>query len=96
MLLFDYKVTKNKWKYQHLCSAISALKFCNLSTYAVGLRPPPDQIASAVQSGCVRRPIGLRSVHDERVWGGIHQKCYFYSFLPIHLGSTMVPITRNG
>lgn len=74
MLLFDHKVTKNKWKYMHLCSAISALK----SSYRV------------------RCPIGLRSVHDERVWGGIDQKCYFYSFFPIHLGSTMVPITRNG
>ena len=96
MLLFDYKVTKNKWKYQHLCSVISALRFCNLSTYAVGLRPPPGQIASAVQSDCVRRPIGLRSVYDEKVWGGIHQKGYFYSLFPIHLGSTTVPITRNG
>ena len=36
---------------------ISALVFCNLSTYAVGLRPPPDQIASAVQSACVRYPM---------------------------------------
>lgn len=96
MLLFDHKVTKNKWKYQHLCSVISALMFCNLSTYAVRLRPPPGQIASAAQSDCVRHPIGWRSVSDERVWGGIHQKCYFYSFFPIHLGSTTVPITRNG
>ncbi len=54
------------------------------------------RIASAVQSDCVRRPIGLRSVYDEKVWGGIHQKCYFYSFFPIHFGSTTVPITRNG
>lgn len=75
---------------------ISALVFCNLCTYVVVSRSVSDQIASAVQSGGVRCPIGLRSVHDERVWGGIHQKCYFYSFLPIHLGSTMVPITRNG
>ena len=75
---------------------ISALVFCNLSTYAVGLRPPPDQIASAARSDCVRHPIGLRSVYDERVWGGIHLKCYFYSLFPIHLGSTTVPITRNG
>lgn len=75
---------------------ISALVLCNLCTYAVVSRPPPDQIAFAVQSDCVRRPIGLRSVHDERVWGGIHRKCYFYSLFPIHLGSTTVPITRNG
>lgn len=75
---------------------ISALVLCNLCTYVVVSRPPPDQIAFAVQSDCVRRPIGLRSVYDERVWGGIHQKCYFYSLFPIHLGSTMVPITRNG
>jgi len=75
---------------------ISALVFCNLSTYAVGLRPPPNRIAFGVRSDCVRCPIRLRSVHDERVWGGIHQKCYFYSFFPIHLGSTTVPITRNG
>ena len=75
---------------------ISALVFCNLSTYAVGLRPPPDRIASAARSDCVRCPIGLRSVSDERVWGGIHQKYHFYSLFPIHLGSTTVPITRNG
>ena len=75
---------------------ISALVFCNLSTKVVVSRPPPDQIASAVRPDCVRRPIRLRSVHDDRVWGGIHQKCYFYSLFPIHLGSTMVPITRNG
>ena len=61
MLLFDHKVTKNKWKYQHLCSVISALRFCNLCTYAVGLRPPPDQIAFGVRSGCVRHPVRLRS-----------------------------------
>ena len=75
---------------------ISALVLCNLCTYVVGSRSVSDQIASAVQSDCVRRPIGLRSVHDERVWGGIHQKGYFYSLFPIHLGSTMVPIMRNG
>ena len=28
-------------------------------------RPPPDQIASAVQSDCVRRPIGLRTGDDD-------------------------------
>ena len=75
---------------------IYALVLCNLCTYVVVSRSVSDQIASAVRSGCVRRPIGLRSVHDDRVWGGIHQKCYFYSFFPIHLGSTMVPIMRNG
>ena len=96
MLLFDHKVTKNKWKYQHLCSAISALRFCNLCTYAVRLRPPSNQIASAARSDCVRHPIRLRPVYDEKVWGGILQKCYFYSLFPIHLGSTTVPITRNG
>ena len=75
---------------------ISALVLCNLSTYAVRLRLPPDRIASAARSDCVRRPIGLRSVYDEKVWGGIHRKCSFYSLFPIHLGSTTVPITRNG
>ena len=75
---------------------ISALVLCNLCTCAVVSRPPPDQIAFATQSDCVRHPIRLRSVYDEKVWGGIHQKCYFYSLFPIHLGSTMVPITRNG
>lgn len=75
---------------------ISALVFCNLCTYVVVSRSVSDQIASAARSDCVRRPIGLRSVYDERVWGGIDQKCYFYSFFPIHLGSTMVPIMRNG
>lgn len=75
---------------------ISALVLCNLCTYVVVSRSVSDRIASAVQLDCVRRPIGRRSVHDERVWGGIHQKRCFYSFLPIHLGSTMVPITRNG
>ena len=96
MLLFDHKVTKNKWKYMHLCSAISALMSSYRVRCPIGLRSVSDQIASAVRSDCVRCPIGLRSVHDERVWGGIDQKCYFYSFFPIHLGSTMVPITRNG
>ena len=75
---------------------ISALVLCNLCTYVVVSRSVSDQIASAARSGCVRRPIGLRSVHDDRVWGGIDQKCYFYSFFPIHFGSTMVPIMRNG
>ena len=75
---------------------ISALVLCNLCTYVVVSRSVSDQIAFGVRSDCVRCTIRLRSVHDERVWGGIHQKCYFYSFLPIHLGSTMVPITRNG
>ena len=28
-------------------------------------RPPPGQIASAVRSGCVRRPIGLRTGDDD-------------------------------
>lgn len=75
---------------------ISALVLCNLCTYVVVSRSVSDRVASAARSECVRRPIGLRSVHDERVWGGIYQKCYFYSFFPIHLGSTMVPIMRNG
>ena len=33
--------------------------------HLIGLRSPPDWIAFAVRSGCVRRPIGLRSVHDD-------------------------------
>ena len=48
---------------------ISALVFCNLSTYAVGLRPPPDQIASAARSDCVRRPIRLRPPPDRVAFG---------------------------
>ena len=75
---------------------IAALVLCKLSTNVIVSRSVSDRIASAARSDCVRRPIGLRSVYDERVWGGIHQKCYFYSFRPIHFGSTMVPITRNG
>ena len=31
---------------------------------SAGFRPPPDQIASAVQSDSVRRPIGFRPLHD--------------------------------
>lgn len=45
---------------------ISALVFCNLSTYAVGSRPPPNRIAFGVRSDCVRRPIRLRSVNDDK------------------------------
>ena len=29
-------------------------------------RPPPNRIAFAVRSDCVRRPIGLRSVNDDK------------------------------
>ena len=54
MLLFDYKVTKNKCKNQHLCSVISALVPCNLCTYVVGSRSPSNRVASAVRSDCVR------------------------------------------
>lgn len=69
MLLFDHKVTKNKWKYQHLCSVISALKFCNLCTYVLQSLHLCRRIASATQSGCVRRPIGLRLVSDQIAFG---------------------------
>ena len=31
---------------------------------SAGFRPPPDQIPSAVQSDCVRRPIRFRPLHD--------------------------------
>ena len=31
---------------------------------AIGLRPPPDRIASAVQSDSVRHPVRFRSLHD--------------------------------
>ena len=31
----------------------------------IRLRPPPDQIAFAVRSDCVRRPIGLRTGDDD-------------------------------
>ena len=54
------------------------------------------EISALVLCNLCTYVVGLRSVHDERVWGGIHRKCYFYSFFPIHLGSTMVPIMRNG
>ena len=41
--------------------------------FAVGTchrsRPPSERIASAVQSDCVRRPIGLRSVSDQIAFG---------------------------
>lgn len=68
----------------------------NLCTYVVVSRSVSDRVAYAARSDCVRRPIGRRSVNDEKVWGGICRKCCFYSFFPIHLGSTTVPITRNG
>ena len=48
---------------------ISALVFCNLSTKVVVSRPPPDRIASAARSDCVRRPIRLRSVYDQIAFG---------------------------
>ena len=32
---------------------------------SIGLRPPPNQIAFAVQSDCVRRPIRLRPPSDQ-------------------------------
>lgn len=32
-------------------------------------RTPPDRVAYAVQSGCVRRPIGLRSVSNRIPFG---------------------------
>ena len=35
------------------------------SVSLVVLRPPSDQIASAVRSDSVRRPIGFRSLHDD-------------------------------
>ena len=73
--------------------SISSFCVCGIALQSLHLC---RRIAFGVRLGRVRRPIGLRSVHDERVLGGIHQKCYFYSFFPIHLGSTMVPITRNG
>jgi hypothetical protein len=38
----------------HLCSAISALMSSDRVRCPIGLRPPPDQIASAARSGCVR------------------------------------------
>ena len=31
----------------------------------IRLRPPPDWVASAVRSDCVRRPIGLRTGDDD-------------------------------
>ena len=54
MLLFDHKVTKNKWKSQHLCSANSALMSSYRVRCPIGLRPPPDRIAFAVRLDCVR------------------------------------------
>ena len=35
------------------------------SVFLVVLRTPPDQIAYAARSDCVRRPIGLRPLHDD-------------------------------
>lgn len=32
-------------------------------------RTPPDRVPYAVRSGCVRRPIGLRSVSDRIPFG---------------------------
>ena len=54
MLLFDHKVTKNKWKYLHLCSAISALMSSYRVRCPIGLRPPSNRAAFGVQSDCVR------------------------------------------
>ena len=48
---------------------ISALVLCNLCTYAVGSRPPPNQIASAARSDCVRHPIRLRPPPDQIAFG---------------------------
>ena len=69
MLLFDHKVTKNKWKYLHLCSAISALMSSYRVRCPIGLRPPSNQIAFGVRSGCVRCPIGLRPPPDQIAFG---------------------------
>ena len=46
---------------------ISALVLCNLCTYVVVSRSVSNQIAFGVQSDCVRCPIGLRSVYDEKI-----------------------------
>ena len=54
MLLFDHKVTKNKWKYQHLCSAISALMSSDCVRCPIRLRSVSDRIAFGVRSDCVR------------------------------------------
>ena len=35
------------------------------SVSLIVLRPPSDRFPSAVRSDCVRRPIGLRSLHDD-------------------------------
>ena len=53
---------------------ISALRFCNLSTYAVGSRPPPNRIASAAQSDRVRRPVRLRPPSD-RIASAVRSDC---------------------
>ena len=45
-----------------------------LLEYSIGLRPPSDQIASAVRSDCVRRPIGLRSPPD-RIAFAVRSDC---------------------
>lgn len=62
MLLFDHKVTKNKWKYQHLCSAISALMSSDRVRRPIGLRSPSDRIAFGVRSDCVRCTMKKRGV----------------------------------
>lgn len=45
---------------------ISALVFCNLCTYVVVSRSVSDRVAFGIQSDCVRRLIGLRSVAVEK------------------------------
>lgn len=39
--------------------------FLSVHPLFVVYRPPPNQIAFATQSDCVRHPIVLRSVHDD-------------------------------
>ena len=47
---------------------------------SIGLRSPSNQIASAVQSDCVRRPIGLRSPSDQIAFA-IRSDCVRHLFV---------------
>lgn len=42
----------------------SAVGLSNITRTIIAFRTPPDQIAFAAQSDCVRCPIGRRSVYD--------------------------------
>ena len=45
--------------------AVHVVRLPYSERHPIGFRPPSDQIPSAVRSDSVRRPIGLRSEHDD-------------------------------